>query len=546
MSEKDNKRLDELLFKRDDGILQSEEWRELTAWLAQDEAARVRMLKHDLTSAALAQTLAAPRLLTDTSPALARAQMRRRSWWPWWLSGAITLGAAAAMVLWVVPRPIAKLGKSSSAAPVAVLVQQIWADYLSPRGQAPQTGDALQVGTSYALKAGRLQLQFRSGANVIVEAPAEFLIANDMRMILKAGACSVDVSAGDDGFTVETPAARVVDRGTKFVVGVSSDGETEVRVLKGAADVYQHSEPQTQPRRLREGMGHSYGLEHRGSRTTSSGKSLAARFPLSMPDRVVRYRARYGQGGVDELEAVTVHRGGVAYEYKVEDLIGIDLTHFKGDANEHLHLSTTRGAPAPPATGRLRRALLDRDRDLNTGVVNPGGAIEPLTTDPVMNDVEDASHPNTPGMAVRFHRPVANEVGPDVVMFEYQPVIQPEHGDPFHVSPLKFGPGLHSHTIVRWDLGTYSPEALVLSGFRLNHFAHPFFSVTDVDRDDVAWAVDHLPTTKAIAVAIDLSDLGYALGQKVDGLFFQDAPVDGPSHKVDPVFIAGLPPLPVQ
>jgi hypothetical protein len=46
---------------------------------------------------------------------------------------------------------------------------------------------------------------------------------------------------------------------------------------------------------------------------------------------------------------------------------------------------------------------------------------------------------------------------------------------------------------------------------------------------------------RALAVGIDLSDLGYAANAEVPGLFFQDALDDG--HQVDPVFIAGLPEL---
>ena len=45
-----------------------------------------------------------------------------------------------------------------------------------------------------------------------------------------------------------------------------------------------------------------------------------------------------------------------------------------------------------------------------------------------------------------------------------------------------------------------------------------------------------------IAAGIDLSDLGYAQGEAVSELFIQHASPDL-KVKVDPVFIAGLPPL---
>jgi hypothetical protein len=173
-------------------------------------------------------------------------------------------------------------------------------------------------------------------------------------------------------------------------------------------------------------------------------------------------------------------------------------------------------------------------------VINPGGSVTPLTTDPVMNDPEDPKRPNTPGMAVRFRKPIVNHAGPDIVLFDFQPVVQPEYGDPFHVSPLHFAPGLHSHTVTRFDLGTFSPEAQVIAGFRLNQFERPVRCLSEL-RTIPFRGTNFTVTSKLLAVGIDLSDLGYPEGATVDGIFIQDVLDDG--NQVDPVFIAGLPPL---
>jgi hypothetical protein len=157
-----------------------------------------------------------------------------------------------------------------------------------------------------------------------------------------------------------------------------------------------------------------------------------------------------------------------------------------------------------------------------------------------MNDPEDPRRPNTPGMAVRFRRPVVNDAGPDIVLFDFQPVIQPENGDPFHVSPLHFAPGLRSHTIARFDLSTYSPEAQIIAGFRLNSFEKPVSSLSQL-RTTPFRGTNFTVTSKLLAVGIDLSDLGYPPGATVDGIFIQDALDDG--NQVDPVFLAGLPPM---
>ena len=190
---------------------------------------------------------------------------------------------------------------------------------------------------------------------------------------------------------------------------------------------------------------------------------------------------------------------------------------------------------------RRRAALLDRDANLNTGLINPGGSREPLAGDPVLNDPEDPLAPNTPGMAVRFRTPVVNSAGPDVVFFELQVIVHPERGDPFRVSPLHFSPGLKTHSVWSYDIDLASPEARTLAGFRLYTFASPSRSLEDALTSKHNRGSEYAVRAKALAVGIDLSDLGYKEGEVVDGLFFQDAQDD--ENLVDPVFIAGLPPV---
>ena len=50
--------------------------------------------------------------------------------------------------------------------------------------------------------------------------------------------------------------------------------------------------------------------------------------------------------------------------------------------------------------------------------------------------------------------------------------------------------------------------------------------------------VDYALSARVFVFGIDLSDLGYAQGARVEGLFFQDM-MDDDTY-VDPVFIAGL------
>lgn len=403
--------------------------------------------------------------------------------------------------------------------PHATVVQSAGARFYA--GVTLRVGDVVPPDREVALVEGLLEVRFSSGAEAILQGPAVFVVSGPEHLKVNYGSCSVHAS---EGFVVETPVTRVTDRGTRFSVSVDESGAADVQVTEGEAEVGS--------RRLTEGDARRY-----GPGTEEAVPFDRSRYPGGLPDRVVRYTAttRAGKGGAEDLTGVTLRRGGEEVTYPVEDLIGIRVIHFKGIRGPGNYVSTVTGREPE----RPRHALLDGDRNLNTGVINPGGSPTPLTTDPVMNDPEDPRRPNTPGLAFRFLRPVRNGPGPDVVMFEFQPVIQPEYGDPFHVSPLRFEPGLKSHTIRRWDLGTFSPEALTIAGFRLDAFGGPVSTTTQLEEHPIRGGVDYPVTSKALAVGIDLSDLGYPEGAEVDGLFLQDMLDQG--HRIDPVYIGGLP-----
>ncbi len=420
--------------------------------------------------------------------------------------------------------------------PVATLTQSAAARFYGA-GEALRVGSGLASLQEYALKTGRIELSYRNGVTAIVEGPAVFQVLDEMRLHVTYGKCSVHVAPGAEGFTVVTPLTRIVDRGTRFAVDVDEAGETEIQVVEGKAEVHTSAAPAAL---LTPGAGRRY----------TSGEPEAAkdvpydqgRFPMVMPDRVVRYTTtpRPGSAGAEHLSGLTVRRAGRERTFAVADLVGVELIHFKNLLKNGKFLATVTDGPDPALTGGSRVALLEVDTNINTGVINPGGSVTALTTDPVMNDPEDPRRPNTPGMGVRFRRPIVNDAGPDIVLFDFQPVIQPEYGDPFHVSPLRFAPGLHSYTVTRFDLGTFSPEAQIIAGFRLNAFEKPVSSLSLLKTVPLK-GTNFTVTSKLLAVGIDLSDLGYPPGATVDGIFIQDVLDDG--NQIDPVFIAGLPPL---
>jgi len=398
-------------------------------------------------------------------------------------------------------------------------------------GQAvPDVGASLERGSEYMLTEGLVELAFPTGASAVLEAPASFRVEGPEVLALEIGRCSVHAPGNSAGFRVETPATSVVDRGTRFLVNVHETNETEVQVVEGAADVYRRPDGEAEP------ASRTRLVENQARRFTAEVESASAigfrpdLYRPRLPDRVVSYLAEpRADGGVGRLRSVTVQRGGANQTYPIERLIPAALTWFRADPGRdpNGHLASGPTLPVP------RRDLLSDDA-LDTGVINPGGSREPLRSDPVLSAGEDG----TPGMAVRFGEPVVNGPGPDVVMFELQCLANPLNGDAFHVSPLSFQGGRRARTIRAWDLTMNSPEALRAAGFDLHRSPEPILGLDDLEGSPLT-RTRIRGGFRALAVGIDLSDMGFAEGESIRDLFIQDAADD--DQRVDPVLIIGLP-----
>ena len=255
-----------------------------------------------------------------------------------------------------------------------------------------------------------------------------------------------------------------------------------------------------------------------------AGMALAGR----ASGEVVGYTAaRMGRDTV--LTSVTVGRGKGPVIFNPSKLIPAKVTHFKSADGSCVATPAGAGVPDP-----LVRPSLLGDGKLNSGLINPGGSKSPLAHDPVLSG-PDA----TPGMAVEFERPVVNLPGDDVVLFEFQRELgSPLSGDAFHVSPLRFEPGLRSISVDSYDIQFDDPQAVPIGLFDFYRLGRAPQSLGDL-RNGPLSMIGTPDGFKALAVGIDLSELGYPEGAAVGGLFFQDK--DGTGLLIDPVLIAGLP-----
>lgn len=100
----------------------------------------------------------------------------------------------------------------------------------------PSEGDALPAG-HFELESGLVQIEFFSGASVIVEGPAVLDLKSAWLMECHRGRLRTFVPEPARGFTIVTPEYRAVDLGTEFALSVSETGDSELHVVDGEVRV---------------------------------------------------------------------------------------------------------------------------------------------------------------------------------------------------------------------------------------------------------------------------------------------------------------------
>lgn len=121
-------------------------------------------------------------------------------------------------------------------ASVAVLLRApgaVW-DTSEP---APRVGAPIHPGR-LRLKSGGAHVEFYSGASVILQGPAEFLVLSANEAYCVRGKLRAMVPPQAQGFRIGTPQLDVVDRGTEFGLDIRDDDKTEVHVFQGKVELY--------------------------------------------------------------------------------------------------------------------------------------------------------------------------------------------------------------------------------------------------------------------------------------------------------------------
>ncbi len=225
-------RLETLITHWSAGALSAEEGQELEALLRAEPEARRLFRRHANLDTALREWAEERASTNPWQPAQAHERPRFAGW--------PGLAAAAAALLlaggWFwqakqTPAPAAAPAIAERTAQgCAVLTQTLDAAF----APTPRTSGETLLPGRIQLTAGLAQIEFFSGATLLIEGAAELELVSAWEARCVSGKVRVRVPPAAHGFRLQTPGVKLVDLGTEFAVNVDAGGQSaDVHVFDG-------------------------------------------------------------------------------------------------------------------------------------------------------------------------------------------------------------------------------------------------------------------------------------------------------------------------
>lgn len=149
------------------------------------------------------------------------------------LAAAFAILLNVSVIFWNYNEP--EPSQATGIAVLSRLVEPKWSKSSSP----VEEGSALFPG-QFSLESGLAQIEFFSGASVIVEGPVTLNLISAFAIECEEGKLRAFVPEPAQGFTVKTPDYDAVDLGTEFALSVGSNGQSEVHVVDGEVRLDSH------------------------------------------------------------------------------------------------------------------------------------------------------------------------------------------------------------------------------------------------------------------------------------------------------------------
>ena len=212
--------LESLIHAKFDGEITPDQHAQLDALLRNDWQARRLYLELADQHARLLQQ---PALNTGRimQPSVSRRTVR-------WRASAIIAAAAAIVLLALVIWPRKAVDKEATSNGVAVLSQTLDAEFSEPN---VRSGDTIAPG-KLTLNKGVAQIEFFSGATVLVEGATEMEILSAWEARCVRGRVRVHVPPAAKGFVMHAPDVKLEDLGTEFALNVKGR-DSAVHVFEG-------------------------------------------------------------------------------------------------------------------------------------------------------------------------------------------------------------------------------------------------------------------------------------------------------------------------
>jgi hypothetical protein len=247
MIDSHDKRLDfeRLLSRMTEGALSQSDRQQLGILIESDQTMRREYLEYCQMHALLRSEHG---LLAAWSATAAQADENseegyRRSW----LTRRTAIYSAAAAIFVAVAAGLCFLEVNRVHPPfrgpeIAVLSKVVGARFTEANGESvPLEGMRLRQGV-YQLCSGMVEIEYASGAILVMRAPATFDLVDHACVRLEDGQLAAHVPEAASGFRIETPGATVIDLGTDFAIQAVKEKESEVHVFNGEVLVDLHGE----------------------------------------------------------------------------------------------------------------------------------------------------------------------------------------------------------------------------------------------------------------------------------------------------------------
>ena len=193
-----------------------------------------------------------------------------------WLAAAASFAALLGITaLWMhdrrhVARPqIATRAPEQTNTGCAILTRATEAEFADAVGL--RVGDTIRPG-ALRLTRGAAQIEFFSGASMILQAGASLELVSPWEAICRTGKVTVRVPPPAQGFKLRTAGMELVDLGTEFGVNAEANGATEVHVFEGKVEAY----PENAAMQL---LSTGQSLRRDEDRTLSAGHAKPEDFP---------------------------------------------------------------------------------------------------------------------------------------------------------------------------------------------------------------------------------------------------------------------------